>query len=422
MKFAEQDSLRIRHLIWPLAVLFLHQALTGWLLSLQYVPDIEIALGSLRYLEQNGLGGVRSAHRLGSVALYFYSFFLLAEITVKRIHYLNSKVFTTFIWVYLFTFALSATGQMLPGNSESLGASSVAYSLLSKINSAFPSLPLVNVIYPYQTLASGTVRYYGIHTIVFPLLLLGLIIRLYYHREIYTMTENSPLLRLQRYSRYLALPAVLSLIAYFMPAPLEMPADLMDKSIMVASRLELIWLSELMNYLSNPVWLFFIFPLPLFLLYSLPWFSLYSLTEKSIKLFLALFMMGVLILSTFGYIRRENAQTSMKSLLAGKELFDSGECSDCHTYRPGTYENSLPPSYLSTLKAGNGNDFIDVTYAHRIFDKKELMSYIENAPAWAKSHKRKTKMPSFEGYFTQVELDALAEFIMNIRALPMEKL
>ncbi len=95
----------------------------------------------------------------------------------------------------------------------------------------------------------------------------------------------------------------------------------------------------------------------------------------------------------------------------GQEIFDSGECSDCHSYQTGFRGAPRELPRLPSLRP-----LVDLTFVHKKFTRKSMLEYLAgNPPSGMKPHK-----PPYDEVFTESELRQLAEFLLYIRALPSE--
>src|SRR6202158_2318675 len=156
---------------------FTIQVSTGFLLMLYYHPSIPQGYADMKDLEFVVSSGVmlRSLHRWSAHAMVFLVFMHMAKVFYRRAYQPPRELnWVVGVSLLLATLLLSYTGYLLPWDQLSYWGTTVGASIIS-------SMPFVGARLRFYLLGGHTVnanallRFYVLHTMIFPLLVIALI-------------------------------------------------------------------------------------------------------------------------------------------------------------------------------------------------------------------------------------------------------
>ena len=175
-----EAQLGFRH-TWYLGALtlgtFTIQVGTGLLLMLYYHPSIPQGYADMKDLEFVVSSGamLRSLHRWSAHAMVFLVFVHMAKVFYRRAYRPPRELsWVVGVFLLLATLLLSYTGYLLPWDQLSYWGTTVGASIIS-------SMPIIGAKLRFYLLGGHTVnanallRFYVLHTMIFPLVVIGLI-------------------------------------------------------------------------------------------------------------------------------------------------------------------------------------------------------------------------------------------------------
>ncbi|MBI4277395.1 MAG: cytochrome b N-terminal domain-containing protein [Armatimonadetes bacterium] len=245
--------------------LFLLQVATGVLLAMVYIPSPDHAHTTVRALMASSAGRmVRGLHFWGAT-------FMVVAVTLHMLRVLVLGAYKRprhWTWAYgvgllFITLGFGFTGYLLPWDQKAFWATTVGTYMAGTVPAVGPLL--MALIRGAADVGAATLsRFYALHTLVFPLLLAGLIAVHLYLVQVHGIAEDEPSdPRLARpfVPDHLAKDAAVTLVAFaallvlaaLMPPHLEAVADPLDET-----------------YLPKPEWYFY-FYYELLKLFMGPW-------------------------------------------------------------------------------------------------------------------------------------------------------
>jgi quinol-cytochrome oxidoreductase complex cytochrome b subunit len=238
---------------------------TGLLLLFYYSPTPERAYASIQFLEIDVWGGgyLRSLHRLSSHALLIlvalHALRVILTGAFKRKQRLNWIVGCLLLVLSVFA---AYTGYLLPADQLAYWATQTGMELLKTLpgGGALRSLLVPDTVGGPLAL----LRFYALHAVLLPLAMLALsmlhffIIRrqrglLPYGAASGYVSSEPRFFRLVTLG-FVACAAALLLLALFIPAPLELPADPSHAPNPAKSAWFLLWIQELVSYSTRAIY------------------------------------------------------------------------------------------------------------------------------------------------------------------------
>ena len=238
---------------------------SGLLLLFYYSPSPERAYASIQFLEIDVWGGgyLRSLHRLASHALLILVVLHALRVVLtgafKGRQTLNWMVGCLLLFLAVFT---AYTGYLLPADQLAYWATQTGMELLRALplGGALRSLLVPDMVGGPLSL----LRFYALHVVLLPGAMLALsmlhffIIRrqrglLPYGARGGYVSSTPHLFRLVTLG-FLLCAAALLLAAFFIPAPLELPADPAHAPNPAKSAWFLLWIQELVSYSTSAIY------------------------------------------------------------------------------------------------------------------------------------------------------------------------
>ena len=252
---------------------------SGGLLLFYYSPSPERAHGSIQFLETSVWGGayVRNLHRLSSHALLvlvsLHALRVILTGAFKRPKRLNWMVGCLLLFLSVFA---AYTGYLLPADQLGYWATQTGMELLRALpgGEALRSVLVPDTVFGPLSL----LRFYALHVVMVPLAMLGLsmlhffIIRrqhgLLPYQDSRAYVSATPHLFRVVTRGFMACTVVLVVAAFFVAAPLDLPADPAHAPNPAKSAWFLLWIQELVSYGTSAIYLALAI---VALLVALPW-------------------------------------------------------------------------------------------------------------------------------------------------------
>lgn len=160
-----------------LIFVFIAQIVTGTALAMQYIPSPGHAWDSLQFLNNEVLWGgfVRGLHFFGASAMVLLAFVHMARVFITGSYKFPRELnWITGLILLFFVLAMAFTGQLLRWDHEGVATVQVAATLLGRFPLVGPYL--MELVLAGDTLGGATLsRFFALHVIVFPLIMLGMI-------------------------------------------------------------------------------------------------------------------------------------------------------------------------------------------------------------------------------------------------------
>jgi quinol-cytochrome oxidoreductase complex cytochrome b subunit len=156
---------------------FLVQAVTGALLAMNYVPSSEHAYDSVRYIGEKVLCGsfIRGLHHWGaSFMVVLVSLHLLRTYFMGAYKYPREGTWMVGVFLFLVVIGFGFTGYLLPWDQKAYWATMVGTNIAGQTPLVGPLVSKVLKGGPDMGAATLT-RFYALHVLVLPGLILGLI-------------------------------------------------------------------------------------------------------------------------------------------------------------------------------------------------------------------------------------------------------
>jgi ubiquinol-cytochrome c reductase cytochrome b subunit len=160
-----------------LVFVFLAQVVTGTALAMKYIPSPGHAWESLQFINSEVLWGgfVRGLHFFGASAMVLLVFVHMSRVVLTGSYKFPREMnWITGVALLFLTLAMAFTGQLLRWDHDGVTTVEVAAMMLGR----FPLIGsyLMELVLAGDTLGGATLsRFFALHVIVFPLLILGLI-------------------------------------------------------------------------------------------------------------------------------------------------------------------------------------------------------------------------------------------------------
>jgi ubiquinol-cytochrome c reductase cytochrome b subunit len=160
-----------------LVFVFLAQVVTGTGLAMKYIPSPVHAWDSLQFLNNEVVWGgfVRALHYFGASAMVVLVFAHMARIVITGSYKFPRELnWITGVVLLFLILAMAFTGQLLRWDHHGVATVDVAASILGR----FPLVGgwLMEIVLSGQNVGGATLsRFFALHVVVFPLLILGLI-------------------------------------------------------------------------------------------------------------------------------------------------------------------------------------------------------------------------------------------------------
>ncbi len=158
--------------------MFSVQLISGIFLALYYVPSPDHAYQSLKFIEQEVLLGriVRALHHWGSSLMVFVAFLHMVRVYFTRA-YRKPRELTWIVGVFILLCVLgfAFTGYLLPWDQKAYWATVVGTEIAGTVPLLGPHI--MRIMRGGEALGMASLpRFYAIHVIVLPLMMLGLIV------------------------------------------------------------------------------------------------------------------------------------------------------------------------------------------------------------------------------------------------------
>lgn len=243
------------------------QFLTGILLSFVYAPSPLSAYQSVHYLLNEMPGGawIRGVHYWGAsflvilLALHLTRTFLYAAYRRPR-----EATWVAGVLLLLCTLGFAQTGYLLPWDQKAYWGTNVTIRIIGTAPVLGPWL--ANIARGAENVGALTLsRFYSVHTVILPLTTVGLIlahlvlVRRYGITAPWSDVGNEGERRTPFYPYQMAkdatamlfILALLLLIAWLLPSPLDLPADPADNTFVPRPDWYFLWLFQLLHYFQG---------------------------------------------------------------------------------------------------------------------------------------------------------------------------
>jgi cytochrome b6 len=164
---------------------FMVQVATGLMLLFYYEPTVSDAHASVDYITEHVSGGalIRNMHAWSSSAMIFCVIaHLLTTFAMKAFEKPRELVWVSGVLLLFLTFGFGFTGYLLPWNQIAVNATKVGLQSIEEVGSLLPGalseLPraLRETIQGEASVGQSTLsRFYAIHVVVLPLMVMGLL-------------------------------------------------------------------------------------------------------------------------------------------------------------------------------------------------------------------------------------------------------
>jgi ubiquinol-cytochrome c reductase cytochrome b subunit len=159
-----------------LVFVFLAQLVTGSALAMKYIPSPGHAWESLQFINTQVLWGgfVRGLHFFGASAMVLLVFVHMSRVVLTGSYKFPREVnWITGVVLLFLTLAMAFTGQLLRWDHDGVATVEVAATMLGRFPLIGPHL--MQLVLAGDSLGGATLsRFFALHVIVFPLLILGL--------------------------------------------------------------------------------------------------------------------------------------------------------------------------------------------------------------------------------------------------------
>jgi len=160
-----------------LIFIFVAQIVTGSALAMKYIPSAGHAWESLQFLNNEVVWGgfVRALHYFGASAMVLLVFVHMARVVLTGSYKFPRELnWITGVVLLFLVLAMAFTGQLLRWDHNGVATVEVAATMLARFPLIGPHL--MDLVLAGDTLGGATLsRFFALHVIVFPLLILGLI-------------------------------------------------------------------------------------------------------------------------------------------------------------------------------------------------------------------------------------------------------
>jgi len=160
-----------------LVFVFIAQLVTGTALALKYIPSPDHAWQALEHLNTEVVWGgfVRALHFYGASAMVLLLFVHMARVVITGSYKFPREVnWITGVALLVLVLAMAFTGQLLRWDQDGVSTVLVAATMLGRFPILGPAL--MDLVLAGDTLGGATLgRFFVLHVIVLPLLILGLI-------------------------------------------------------------------------------------------------------------------------------------------------------------------------------------------------------------------------------------------------------
>ncbi len=160
-----------------LVFVFILQVITGTALAMKYIPAPDHAWESLQYLNTEVLWGgfVRALHYFGASAMVVLVFVHMARVFLTGSYKFPREMnWITGVLLLVLTLAMAFTGQLLRWDHAGVATVEVAATIVGRFPLIGPQL--MELVLAGQSLGGATLsRFFALHVIIFPLLMIGLI-------------------------------------------------------------------------------------------------------------------------------------------------------------------------------------------------------------------------------------------------------
>ncbi len=159
-----------------LAFVFVAQLVTGSALAMKYIPSPGHAWESLHFINTEVLWGgfVRALHYFGASAMVVLVFVHMARVFLTGSYKFPRELnWITGVALLFLTLAMAFTGQLLRWDHDGVATVDVAATMLGRFPVVGPHL--MDLVLAGDTMGGATLsRFFALHVIVFPLLIMGL--------------------------------------------------------------------------------------------------------------------------------------------------------------------------------------------------------------------------------------------------------
>lgn len=157
-------------------VAFINQVVTGMVLAMYYDPSVTNAYESMKYINNEVFLGefVHGMHRWGSTVMVILIFLHMARTFFGAYKYPRELNWVVGVTLLVLTLAMSVTGYLLPFDQRAYWASVVAMNIAGNAPLLGPFTPDVALGGPDVTTVTLS-RFYAIHMMIIPGLIIGLI-------------------------------------------------------------------------------------------------------------------------------------------------------------------------------------------------------------------------------------------------------
>ncbi len=160
-----------------LVFVFLAQIVTGSALAMKYIPSPDHAWHTLEFLNTEVVWGgfVRALHFFGASAMVLLVFVHMSRVVITGSYKYPREVnWITGVGLLVLVLAMAFTGQLLRWDQDGVSTVMVAATMLGRL--PLVGERLMEIVLAGDTLGGATLsRFFALHVIVFPLLMIGLI-------------------------------------------------------------------------------------------------------------------------------------------------------------------------------------------------------------------------------------------------------
>ncbi len=348
------------------ALVFVLQAVTGMLLAMYYNPSPDLAYESINFIMDDvAMGSIlRGIHHWGAstmvvlVFVHMMSVFFAGSYKAPR-----ELTWTVGVFLFLFTLGLGFTGYLLPWDQKAFWATVVSSNIPRDI-------PLIGDFITRIMLGGDSIsgltltRFYSLHMLVLPSLLLVFVLFHFYLIRIHGMDEHpistevdneleEPARVYRFFPEHLFRGAiaftvvfgVILILTFFVQVPLEDKVGTMDDAYLPRPDWYFMWLFQLLTFFSGSSEVIGSLVIPLggvLALFMLPWISkndhrgladrplATALGCVSIIGIIYLTLMGFAGAKPYGEIIPIPDRTLNPSETVGLSVFVDRDCAYCH--------------------------------------------------------------------------------------------
>lgn len=394
--------------------LFVLQLITGMFLAIYYVPSLDHAYDSIRYIMDSVMFGsfVRGLHHWGASGM----------IVAIGLHMLQTYLYGAYkpprevLWMagvalFITTLAFSFSGYLLPWDQKAYWATQIGVNMVGTI--PWVGVELARIIRGGQSLGALTLsRFFALHVLFLPLMTIGLIgLHMFILRrvgpagpfdEARARASSEPF-----YPRQVFMDAVvifgifiiIAAMAIWLPYPLADKANPADSTFVPVPEWYFLFYYQGLKYIRGPLEPLATWILPsifYLLLFFLPFIDRHP-QRHPVKRPTAVIVGGVFLALVFGLMAISIKETysvpiTDPSLVRGKELYAKLGCASCHRI------------HGEGMAVGP-----DLSYVGKVRDRDWLILHFKDPQAVVPG----TIMPPYS--LTPQELEDLSNYMLSLK-------